>query len=152
MQRNFSNLNGRGAGAFPDIPEDYFDKLPERLISQINMREKRKPVRTFFIYAVAASIVVLIGLAVLLFDRDRHNQDNHMAELHNNTLDTNLDLSESVSDSSGFEVETDLSGFQSPNVLDTSSDDDYEKLLASLDDLPSDIILKYLNEIDELGF
>lgn len=150
MEKNFLNLKGQRADAFPDVPDDYFSKLPERLVKEVGKPRTRKLQQWHYALAVAASLLVFIGLTFLLLNKGIQHPESQIVETHNNTLDVNQNISNNIPDSEGSDSESGQTIRQGDKHF--SPDDNYVKLIAGLDDLPFDVVLDYLNEIDELGF
>ena len=67
---------------FSDVPEDFFEAFPTRVVKQIKLQDQKKPVRSFVIglrhwAAMAASLLLLIslGLGFLLTERFSHSEE-----------------------------------------------------------------------------
>jgi hypothetical protein len=79
-----------------DVPEGYFDSLPDKILQKTGNKTKAIPLRIFLIrswkYAAAALIVILIALSVTLHIRQQHHTFAYqLAQLPANDIEQYLE-------------------------------------------------------------
>lgn len=147
-------MQGREAGAFGGIPENYFKELPDKIIGRID--ENRQRSKAFYLrpslMAVAAGLLILIGLGiVMVFQNNRPEMDfahngkltDSLAEMIalNNMQDKGLQDTARPVLKNGEEKERMASG-----------NDNLDDLFAELDKIPLDILVEYLIFNEEINF
>lgn len=145
------NLKGNHADAFADIPANYFEELPEKVIAVI-YQQKKVPLRTiswFVKTGIAAVILLLIGLSVFLLLETKN--DSHNPQLAENIVvvtqqDSLTELQENV--------DTALISEATENPGEPFVNDEIEPVdpFAELDEIPLEALLEYVNELDEFEF
>jgi hypothetical protein len=133
-------LKGKNAGAFPDIPEGYFDTLADKTLGNIDKFQNRKK-RNYIYWSIAASLALIVSLSVVLFRMDHNKLNTTVAE--NNT--TAVVSTDTLKDRANEKI-------ISPNDSINESDDEDVDFDALFEEVPLDAILDYLNEMDEFEF
>lgn len=127
-------------------PEGYFDGLSTRIMASISQAQENPaparvvPIRSrrrYFSWAVAASLLALIGLGTMFLLRHNSGAGSFEASLASVPDQEIVDYLQSHSDA--FDNEAILS-----NVSNVEIADELPKISTNLDDLPEEAIRKYL--------
>lgn len=133
-------LKGKNAGAFPDIPEGYFETLANKTSQNLEKSQTRKK-RNFTYWAVAASLALILSLSVLLFRMDDHKINAPIAENNSATAVLPDTLKDRVNEKNILPNDS-INERYDENI-------DFDQLFR---EVPLDAILDYLNEMDEFEF
>jgi len=133
-------LKGKSAGAFTNIPDDYFETLAGRTAGKIRLDQTRQ--RKRFLYpAVAAVLIALVSLSVFL--------------IHFNTVDEKMPLADNHQFIQPHVDSSKVSASENPTAANDTianynvEDVDFELLF---NEVPLEAIMQYLNEMDEFEF
>ncbi|HEY0609968.1 MAG TPA: hypothetical protein VGD35_09935 [Chitinophaga sp.] len=125
-------------------PEGYFDGLSTRIMAGISQAQESParvvPIRShrrYRLWAVAASVVALLGLSTLFLFRHNSGTGSFEAQLAAVPDQAIVEYLQSHTDA--FDNEAILSSVSSAEVAD-----ELPKISTNLDDLPADAIQKYL--------
>lgn len=155
MERKFDQMKGKGPDVFPEVPENYFKDLPDRVIGRI--REKKNERKAFFLQpafvSVAAGLIILFGIGLLFLLSIPNQEAEIIAENQHVPVETEQVGSEMFNTDSA-------DTFFYPEALNnqgkvSEADDPTEgvdDLFTMLDEIPIDVIIDYLIETEELLF
>lgn len=152
--KDFEKLKGQNAGAFSNVPQDYFDELPGKIMSGIAGQPERteKRIGSFSIIGIAAGILALISFSIFLFYQ--HGHENSDRQLADNKTNTTI-LKDSTSDTKAAEKEpaADIVELKDttpiPVPIDTLFTND---LFDELNDIPLEALLQFLDDSEEFEF
>jgi len=145
MTEELKQLQGRRDKAFADVPDGYFESLPDRLTARI--KAEKEPASSFYRlnrYALmaAAGLLLLLGI-LLLMPRDQHENIQPITETQWR------DRTPLIADS--FQPAKNPSLLQ-PNRETDLHNSDLDPILALLDEIPLESIIEYLAEVDDFQF
>ena len=156
MENEFKHLQGKGNEAFTGIPENYFRDLPDKILLRSKKEEISKSVFYLrpLLIAVAASLLVLIGLAaVLIFNHhtpvpaytDGIRFNDSVREM---IVTGDLAVKSSAQDTVEMVAGHNVSAGNHTDDANSQNDDIFD----TLQDIPVEILIEYLLTSQEYIF
>jgi hypothetical protein len=145
MTEELKQLQGKRDKAFADVPDGYFESLPEKVTARI--QAEKNPVSSVlwqnrYALMAAASLLILLGI-VLLIPRMQHENSQPIAETE--WMDTTALIADFFHPDNNLANPKLIPEINLPNT-------DLDPLLALLDEIPLESIIEYLAEVDEFQF
>lgn len=144
----------RSMETFQDIPDGYFENLPDKLICRISAVEStnRKLQRIKYLFGIAAALLVLVGLGVILMmDRKDRVEITISETLADDS--THIPQSTMMFIDNGAHDKPDAGNASNIQVTKSvEQQNDNIDMMALLDNIPIEVIIDYLVEIEELEF
>lgn len=156
---NINDLKGKPAEVFTDVPEDYFEKLPEKIISRISIEKKQRAQRLkiYTLSGIAAGLLILLGFSFLIF---LHNPDKNAGrQMAKNTGRVMLmkdsllkDILIAAGSTDGDTVSENSYSAAQSDAHDNKKYITQSDIFDELDAIPVEVIFEYLDKHDEFEF
>jgi len=147
-KNRLDELKSRNPGVFQDVPPGYFDQLPDAIMEKVQGKAhpKGKRLSGYYIFGIAAGILLLLGLTFVFLTLNR--TENTAIQLTENQTPATV-LLDTVENN-----ETIIETTEPATTVTLSKEDPVieEDPLNELEEIPLEALLDYLDEIDEFGF
>ncbi|MBS4058471.1 MAG: hypothetical protein KGZ82_14220 [Bacteroidales bacterium] len=67
MEKNIHSMKGKGPDAFNDVPEGYFEQLPDTLLNAVSQPTRQIQARFLYTLAAASVVILVLGISLILY-------------------------------------------------------------------------------------